>query len=66
MKLVVNRSLFAAGGLGGVTHFLYAQQTRKVRGILASDIAGKPANWLVGAKCFYTKHDIPESQHTHS
>ena len=40
MKLVMRRSLFAAGGLGGVMHFLNAQQTRKVRGILASSILG--------------------------
>ena len=46
MKLVVSRSLFAAGGLGGVIHFLNAQQTRKVRGILASDILGVLANRL--------------------
>jgi hypothetical protein len=46
MKLVMRRSLFAAGGLGGVMHFLNAQQTRKVRGILASDILGVLANRL--------------------
>ena len=46
MKLVLRCSLFAAGGLGGVRHFLNAQQTKKVRGILASDILGALANRL--------------------
>ena len=46
MKLVVRHSFFAAGGLGGVMHFLNAQQTRKVRGVLASDILGALANRL--------------------
>jgi hypothetical protein len=58
MQLVVKRSIFAPGRLGGVTHFLYAQQTKKVRGILASDIVGMPAN---GCE-YYIKHDISASR----
>ena len=41
-----------------MTHFLNAQQTRKVKGILASDIL---ECFLMGCGeiCFYTDHDIP-------
>ena len=53
MKLVMRRSLFAAGGLGGVMHFLNAQQTRKVRGILESDILRALANCLLVQTALY-------------
>jgi len=57
MKLVVKRSLFAGGGFGGVTHLLYAQQTRKVRGILASDILGELAKaWKRKVLLNQTRH----------
>jgi len=35
-------------------HFLNAQETRKVRGILASDMLGILANHLSSVNCFYT------------
>jgi len=49
-------SPLAAGGLGGVMHLLNAQQTEKVRGILASDILEITVDCSVSGPCFILKN----------